>query len=447
MLVEFSFQNYLSFGKEVKFSMVASNMSDRTDCSNVTDLEGTQLRILRAGAIYGANASGKTNLIKAMAFFRKMVTDSFRNENILENSDALRFQFDVGCREEPVSFEMIFIIKYTRYRYGFEIKDKKVVSEWLFKRALDSSRESYCFKRENGGFDINPKTFNVAKNIQKSTRDNALFLTTTAQFNVEMSTIIKDWFSEKLHVIVNPDPDTTYTGKLFMEDDLMRCAVLDFIKLINFGIEDISVRNRPLEESEIPEQLQILLNSFNKTSNKQENPLNVMEISAVHSVYDGGNAVSQTSLPFEMESLGTQKVFSLLGPWIKCLNNGETLVVDEFGASLHTQLAYRLVRLFQSSLNVNAQLIFATHDTNLLRRDLLRRDQIWFVEKDCHGISDLYSLVEYKINQAHIVRNDASYQKDYLAGKYGAIPFFGDMEKFIEDYSDGIQGWEDAVAD
>ena len=110
------------------------------------------------------------------------------------------------------------------------------------------------------------------------------------------------------------------------------------------------------------------------------------------------------------------------------------MVVDEFGASIHTKLSLELVRLFQSGLNrANAQLIFTTHDTNLLRRDLLRRDQIWFAEKDQHGVSDLYSLVEYKINQATSVRNDASFEKDYLLGKYGAIPYFGNIERFIAE--------------
>ena len=136
-----------------------------------------------------------------------------------------------------------------------------------------------------------------------------------------------------------------------------------------------------------------------------------------------------------MESLGTNKLFALLGPWFDTLKNGGVLIVDEYGASLHTQLSLKLINLFHSKMNLyGAQLIMSTHDTNLLRKDLLRRDQIWFVEKDKLGSSDLYSLVEYKVNQATSVRNDASFEKDYLLGKYGAIPYFGNIEKFITDY-------------
>ena len=126
----------------------------------------------------------------------------------------------------------------------------------------------------------------------------------------------------------------------------------------------------------------------------------------------------------------------MIGQWFDSLLNGKTLIVDEFGASLHTKLSFELIRLFQSTINRGAQLILTTHDTNLLRKDLFRRDQIWFVEKDKEGVSDLYSLVEYKINQATSVRNDASFEKDYLQGKYGAIPFFGDIEQFVIDYGE-----------
>lgn len=141
------------------------------------------------------------------------------------------------------------------------------------------------------------------------------------------------------------------------------------------------------------------------------------------------------SLNFKFESLGTTKLFALLGPFFDTIQNGGVLIIDEFGTSLHTQLSVELLKLFYSTMNVlGAQLIITTHDTNLLRKDLLRRDQIWFAEKSSEGVSDLYSLVEYKINQANSVRNDASFSKDYLLGRYGAIPYFGNIDKFIKEY-------------
>ena len=161
-----------------------------------------------------------------------------------------------------------------------------------------------------------------------------------------------------------------------------------------------------------------------------------ISINAFHKKFSDANELIDTiALDFELESKGTQKLFSLLGPWFDTLEKGKILIVDELDSRLHTKLTTELLRVFQSSINIdNAQLIFASHDTNLLRNDLFRRDQIWFTEKNELGATDLYSLVEYKINQATRVRNDASFEKDYLIGKYGAIPYFGDIQKFINDF-------------
>lgn len=445
MLVEFSVQNFLSYGKEVNFSMVAANtvkeMEDDPKYSNVyTISENSRLRILKIGAIYGANASGKSNIIKAMAFFRKMVIKSCSDEDLLKDIDHKCFLFEKEYRDQPIAMEMVFIINGIRYRYGFEIKEKKIFSEWLLMRMIDNPRESTCFTRENNVIKINSKVFKKAGALKEKTRDNALFLTTTAQFNVEMSKTIRDWFSTKLYIVSAPNPSPVYTGKMFMNDGQFKQQILDFVKLIDIGIDDIGVKDSSLDEIQVSNDVRKIAEILAKMEDKQE-PWRVMKISSAHTVYDGKNVIGTEILQFDSESFGTEKVFALLGPWFNCLRNGGTLIVDEYGASLHTQLAFELVRLFQSALNSgNAQLIFATHNTNLLRKDLLRRDQIWFVEKDKYGNSDLYSLVEYKINQAQSVRNDASYQKDYLAGKYGAIPYFGDIDKFIKDYSDEYQG-------
>ena len=161
-----------------------------------------------------------------------------------------------------------------------------------------------------------------------------------------------------------------------------------------------------------------------------------LNIQSEHNKYEGDDVIDTVAIPFQNESIGTVKIFALLGPWLDTLANGGILVVDEFGTSIHTKLSLELLRLFQCGLNNgDAQLVVTTHDTNLLRRDLLRRDQIWFAEKDSHGVSDIYSLVEYKVNQATSVRNDATFSKDYLLGKYGAIPYFGNIDKFISDFS------------
>ncbi|MBR1433711.1 MAG: ATP-binding protein, partial [Bacteroidales bacterium] len=275
------------------------------------------------------------------------------------------------------------------------------------------------------------------------TRDNALFLSTAAQFNVSGAILIKNWFVNKFNILSGINDNTlNYTAIQYLKNPNMRSRILDFIKLIDIGIQDISVTENIIEsfsESRmIPDDplIQKILGSISDSMVSSGGKIKELDILSSHNKYEGEKIVEKTYLPFRNESIGTIKIFALLGPWLETLHKGGVLVIDDFGSSIHTKLALELMRLFQSKLNNGeAQLIVTTHDTNLLRKDVLRRDQIWFVEKDAKGVSDVYSLLEYRVNQASCVRNDASFSKDYLLGKYGAIPYFGNIEKFISDYS------------
>ena len=338
---------------------------------------------------------------------------------------------------------MIFIINKVKYRYGFEVFDERVDSEWLFQQDYSSQKESYCFKRANREIQINPKTFKEAKVIENMSRDNALFLSTAAQFNVPTALLIKNWIAKRFNILSGINDNTlNFTALQYLQNETMRERILNFIKIIDLGIQDIAVKENFIDNlsdsTTIPNDplSKKIVGGISEAMNPSGNKIRELNILAMHNKYEGDNVVDKVNLPFQNESIGTVKIFALLGPWLDTLANGGILIVDEFGASIHTKLALELIRLFQSKLNNgDAQLIVATHDTNLLRKDLLRRDQIWFAEKDERGISDLYSLVEYKINQATSVRNDATFSKDYLQGKYGAIPYFGNIEKFIADYS------------
>ena len=252
---------------------------------------------------------------------------------------------------------------------------------------------------------------------------------------------IKEWFRKSFNILSGLDETLHFTANQFLHDGVMQKEILEYIKLIDLGIQNITISDETVKnEDEIKKNLisSGILPPALVSTLKEKGNIRRLEISSFHNFYKGKEDVGQVPLPFNQESLGTQKTFSFLGPWFDTLRRGGVLVVDEFGTSLHTQLAKKLLQLFQSILNKQgAQLIITTHDTNLLHRDLLRRDQIWFTEKDRLGYSDLYSLVEYKINQASSVRNDATFSKDYLAGKYGAIPFFGNIDSFIKEYSDG----------
>jgi AAA15 family ATPase/GTPase len=405
--------------------MVASNPvkeleGENDDLNNVfTDPNG-KVKYLKSAAVYGANGSGKSNLFSAINFFRTFVLESSKESLAEDEIKTIPFLFSSATENQPSSFEMIFMIDKTRYRYGFETSQKEIVSEWLFFLNIgESTRESNCFIREYQEIKINSKTFREGKGVETRTRKNALFLSSVAQWNGEKSIFIQNWFKDSIIFLSGTTNNTLgYTIERFLENPLFKENIINFIKLIDAGIEDIRVEQRILEDKNI---------------GRKET-----KISSYHKKYDETmNLIDLTELKFGLESSGTQRLFALLGPWFDTLEKGSILIIDEFGSNLHTKLSIELIKIFQSKMNAtNAQLIFASHDTNLLRNDLFRRDQIWFTEKNGEsGSSDLYSLVEYKINQATSVRNDASFEKDYLIGKYGAIPYFGDMNRFINEFA------------
>ncbi len=407
--------------------------------SNVSIMDNGK-RFLRSAAIYGANGSGKSCIIAAMDIFKSMVLQSFVDENIVNNLSRLYYRFDVDSTKEPVSMQMIFICNGERYRYGFEVGQNKVLTEWLYVLLEGSTKESYCFKREGQGIKVNPKVVKGARGVNTKTRSNALYLSTASQFNVEVAMKIKEWFRKRFNVLSGLDDTLAFTARTFMHNEVIRSQILTMIGIVDNCIKDVSVRENVKEVNPQDPSFEILsrlrINMPSDTSKPIERiEQHELEIQATHSLYNDNQVVGDEALNFKFESLGTTKLFALLGPFFDTIQNGGVLIIDEFGTSLHTQLSVELLKLFHSTMNtLGAQLIITTHDTNLLRKDLLRRDQIWFAEKSPEGASDLYSLVEYKINQANSVRNDASFSKDYLLGRYGAIPYFGNIEKFIMEY-------------
>lgn len=437
MLIEFTIRNFMSYRDEVSLSMVASTTVKECESSegnsNVT-IMGKGKRYLRSAAIYGANGSGKSSVIAAMDIFKSMVLQSFVDENIVKNLSRLYYRFHVDSAKEPLSMQMIFICNGERYRYGFEVGQNKVLTEWLYILREGCTKESYCFRREGQDIKVNSKEFKGARGVATKTRNNALYLSTAAQFNVDIAMKVKMWFRKRFHVLTGLDDTLAFTARAFMHNHVIRSQILELIGIVDNCIKDVSVRENVKEVNPKDPSFEILsqlgINMPKDTIKQHE-----LEIQATHNLYNDNEIVGNESLNFKFESLGTTKLFALLGPFLDTIQNGGVLIIDEFGASLHTQLSVELLQLFYSTMNVlGAQLIITTHDTNLLQKELLRRDQIWFTEKSSEGASDLYSLVEYKINQANSVRNDASFSKDYLLGRYGAIPYFGNIDKFIREY-------------
>lgn len=421
MLVAFTVGNFRSFYEPVTLNLTAARISSRSPelDTNATFTVNPDLALLTSAGIYGANASGKSNLVRALMFMRSLVRDSSKESQSDEPIDTVPFRLSVGAADQPSYFEVVFLIDSITYRYGFEVTQSEIVSEWLFYAPF--KKETYLFIREGNEIQVG-RAFKGASGLKSRTRVNALFLSVAAQFNAPIAIKVMEWF-RRLGVISGLS-DTGYRGysvKAFAEGRLTE-KISDLIKNLDIGIKDIQVNKIDREElvlpKDMPEELKNLV--------LKGLPDEVFHLTTTHATFNqDGSQGGDEVFDMDEESEGTQKLFSLAGPILDTLTNGKILVVDEMEARLHTLITRALVGLFNNGQTnpQNAQLIFATHDTNLLAKDLFRRDQIWFVEKDRRGASQLYSLVELK------VRNDASFEKEYLQGRYGAIPMLGSLRE------------------
>lgn len=454
MFVQFKVGNFLSFKNPVTFSMVGyppikEHEFDKNFC-NVFDDPSAKIKLLKSAVIYGANGSGKSNLLAAMGFFKSFILSSSNNSQATDEINVKRFLFSSETEDEPSYFEMIFFIGDTRYRFGFEADRQKIYSEWLFSlKNESSSKETKLFTREFQAISSNKIFFKEGIGLENRTRDNALFLSTVAQLNGEIATKILTWIKPNFNLLNLDQNPLSYTVNKFQKEEKFKQFVVEFFKSIQIGFENVEIVEeiRGIEKSlrnNIPDQLkeevESVISALQNLQNKAKNSDDIkveskgISINTLHKKFDiSGQFQKYESLDFGLESKGTQKLFALLGPIYDTIQNNRVLIIDELDSRLHTLLTIELINFFHLKSNKNAQLIFASHDTNLLRKDIFRRDQIWFAEKDKFGATDLYSLVEYKVNQV-TVRNDASFEKDYLAGKYGAIPFLGDLQKFSSDF-------------
>jgi uncharacterized protein len=428
MLIEFTVGNFRSFKETVTLSMTAAKISSRDpqlDKNNTFKIDD-QLTLVTSAAIYGANASGKSNLVRAMTFMRRFVLNSFKESQADDPIKTIPFRLDAENELKPSFFEIVFILEDIPYRYGFEVTTKKVETEWLFYTPRE--REVKLFVREGSEISLS-RAYKGGKTAISLTRSNALFLSVASQLNSETSKKVLGWF-KSIGVIsgLNDKGYSGYTAKMFTENPAYRTNILDLIRGSDIGINDVVVKKINIHDPEsfpnnMPQELkELLLKEINEDK----------ELIAFKSIHNKmcENGI-QEEIQFDMndESEGTQKVFYLSGPVIDTLVKGKILVIDEIEARMHTMLTRKLIGLFNSEKTnpYHAQLIFATHDTNLLSNKLFRRDQIWFVEKDEFGASHLYSLVELK------VRNDRDYENDYLQGKYGGIPMLGEMRQTLID--------------
>jgi AAA15 family ATPase/GTPase len=423
MIIEFTVGNFLSFKEKKTLSLKATSITEYKDSTFTFGKN----KLLKSVVLYGANSSGKSNLIKAMSIMKLIVMTSVEKSSISKNK-VIPFLLNTETENQPSFFEVIFLIGKTKYRYGFELDSAIIHGEWLFE--LKGKNEIPLFIREKDGIGITDD-FEEGDGLESKTRDNALFLSVTDQFNGIVSGKIIKWFNN--WATISGLRHENYQGLTFslLEKKKSKAKLLDFFKDLDLGFNEIKLRKEKFKKHFLPGDLpsEILEDIVSDMQGKT-----MVRIETIHKKFDKkGECIGEVNFDLrERESSGTNKVIDISGPIFDTLINGGILVIDELDAKLHPLMTAAITNLFNSpEYNLkNAQLIFATHDTNLLSYGRFRRDQIYFLEKDKYEATDLYSLIEYKEDNAKI-RKDRSFEKDYITGRYGAIPFIGNFGNLL----------------
>nr|VFK77958.1 MAG: hypothetical protein BECKSD772D_GA0070982_100427 [Candidatus Kentron sp. SD] len=419
MLIELAVANYRSIKDEQRLSLVAGREKIHRDANTFEPAQPKgrkRLRLLRSAGLYGPNASGKTNLVRALATMRRMVLES---QQRIVSLPMEPFLFDPETRSsQPTLLEVIVMVDGVRYQYGFSATAKRIHDEWLF--AFPRGRAQRWFEREffpidaRDEFTFGDKLAGDKEVWRRATRPDALFLSTAVQLNSQQFLPIFNWFKNTLRVIGIDGFSPYHSLEWCQNDDKRKQRILKFLRVADFAISDLRVEGF---DSDLPtEQLHNALFDFLFDDDKG---LEGRKLFIAHKANNG----QQIELDFQSESNGTQKMFNLAAPWLDALDQGRVLITDELHDNLHPLLAQFLVRLFHSpdTNPKGAQLLFTTHETSILSDEYLRRDQIWFFERDKEQATRLYPLTNFKPP-----KGAENLTQDYLVGCYGAVPFVSD---------------------
>jgi hypothetical protein len=413
MLVEFRVENFRSLREEQVLSLVASKDKTLQDTHTVSTGLKAAPSVLRSAAIYGANASGKSNLIKALQYMRGVVAESATVIQPGQTFAVQPFRLDAQSAKEPTAFEVTFIIDGVRYQYGFSMTPQRIVSEHLLVyKAFKPQRwyeRRYDTQTGKDVYDFGPGLKGPKNLWEGATRPNALFLSMAVQLNSDALRPVFDWFVNGLVIFNEQAQLSPQVSIQMLQQAEGRRQICDFLSAADISIADIEVVTRKVPGQAVHFDL-VAGKTEVRSEEVEEHQLRFSHVT------EQGRAV------FDLmdESNGTRNLLFLTGPVLDILRKGLTLVIDELDTSLHTLLVRELVRLFhRPEINTGgAQLIFTTHDTSLLDApDLFRRDQIWFVEKDRDQASELVSLSEFS------PRKNEALERGYLMGRYGGIPF------------------------
>ncbi len=418
MLIDFQVTNFRCFRDRQTFSMVADSHDQHID-SNTFDPDLASFpRLLRSGVVYGANAAGKTNLLRALQCMKNFVVSSAMAPATAQH-DYTPFVFSKKHRKAPSTFDITFARNGRRYEYSFSVDSEKVISERLVEHVHAKGRELFFRKFDKKRKEYIWKYSSYLKGQRaswtKQTRSNALFLSTAAQLNSSQLIPVFEWFEKHLIVVVSGvSLNESLTWKILQEPEGKR-RILPFLRQADFGISDVEIDTQTVPPGGIVAGgKHLVLHNYRGATGPQ--------IHRATFTHTWGNGSDHAELEFDDESNGTQVFFKNAGAWLNVLANGEVLLIDEIDTSLHPLLTRFLIRRFHSSKTnpKNAQLVFNTHDLFLLDQQIFRRDQVWFVEKGGDGASSLYPLSDFK------PRNGESLERRYIRGQYGALPIISE---------------------
>lgn len=392
MILEFSIENFYSFKDKVTFSMIGNH--SETLSSNFNKINN--YKVLKSAAIYGANATGKSNLFKVLEKVVMMLRNS-NNMNYYDDLPIRTFAFDEKNKDKPSIFEIIFIFNKIKYVYGFSATKEKIIEEYLY--YYPNGKETKIFYRHKNKYSFTARLNKDLSYIATKNAENKFFLATATNWNYDKTRPAYEFLTKHINICQDINDLEDYSLEKYLEDKSIKQFALDFLQRADINITDYTIDRREIYKS------------WEQTYSRNYN-------NYFYQVYFKHNNSKET-LSLDEESLGTKIIFFLI-PFLKdAINNKGILIIDELDKSLHPFLVEYIVSLFNSEdLNKNgSQLLFNTHDTNLLNLNVLRRDQIWFTEKKDDGSSDLYSLSDFSIRQ------NENIEKGYMLGRYGAIPF------------------------
>lgn len=423
MLINFSVENFRSISERQSLILEAS--SDPHLRHRNTFVAGANLELLKSVALYGSNASGKSNVLGAMIWMRRFVLESLSEKVEQTKVPVETNRLHKDQRYGASVFEIEFLISNERFRYGFAVSGKGIEEEWLFRKRIKGP-EARIFTREGQNITPNSRQEDGLRPFAPRTRPNTLFLKVCAEFNFDFAERIMNWFRHFRSVSgLSEAGFISYTAGRMLNDN-KRKDLLKFVQKADFNICDVKSTVEPLDETKLPDDMPSDLKKRLLSEG-----LNTAEIKTCHKIYDTeGNQVGIEEFDLEDdESQGTRKFVAMAGPILHTIEQGAILLVDEFEARLHPKLTKAILDWFHGPQNEGgAQLIIATHDTGLMTPSTLRRDQIWFCEKDRQGASTVYCLDEFDKQD---VRATTKFNRQYLEGIFGAVPQVALEEFFV----------------